>query len=171
MKFSERLSGAIMLRTGAYDDVNMDPSASKQSAIVVMLSACAIALGTHGRESPITIAVAIAAGILGWVLWSWVAHAVGTTLLRTSGTAPDWGRMLRTTGFATAPGLLAAVGMLRPLAGVAVFVSAVWMLTAFVVAVKQTLNYTSTTRAALVYSVAWGVNVLLLMIAFTPGGA
>jgi hypothetical protein len=162
--FTQRLSGALKLSPGAFEDVELDTRSFAQSASVVVLSAAAMALGTHGRESPVTIAVAIGTGVFGWVLWSWIAFAVGTTLLRTSQTDANWGQLLRTTGFATAPGLIAVAGIFRPLAGIAVFTAAIWIVLALLVAAKQALDYSSTPRAVLVCLVAWSVNVIFVLL-------
>ena len=170
MTFAQRLKGAILLHPKAYADVEADRTALGQSATVVLLSSCCVTLGTHGSESAITLAVAMGASLLGWVVWSWIAFAIGTTLLRTTQTEADWAQVLRTTGFATAPGLIAAAGILRPLAGIAVFIAIVWMIVAFTIAVKQVLDYTSTTRAALVCTVAWGFHVFCLVLAVSASG-
>jgi hypothetical protein len=167
--FTQRISGALKLNASAFDDVDVDATSLTQALIVVIVSAAAMALGTHGQESPITVIVAIGTGIFGWVLWSWIAFAVGTTLLRAPQTNTNWGQVLRTSGFATAPGLIAVAGMFRPLAGIAVFTAALWILVAFVVAAKQALDYSSTPRAVLVCVVAWSVNVtVLLLVLSTP---
>ena len=169
MTYTERLSGALKLSPSAFEDVELDTTSLTKALSVVVLSSGAMAVGTHGRESPATVAVAIATGIFGWVLWSWIAFAVGTTLLRTPQTDANWGQLLRTTGFATAPGWIAVTGMIRPLAGIAVFTAALWISIAFVVATKQALDYTSTPRAVLVCLVAWFVNItFLLMVLPTP---
>jgi hypothetical protein len=140
MTFTQRFAGTLKLNSTAFEDVELDATSLAQAALVVALSATAMALGTHGRESPISVAVAIGAGLVGWVLWSWIAFALGPTWLRTSQTEANWGQLLRTTGFATAPGLIALLGLFHPLAGIAVFTAAIWIIIAFVVAVKQALD-------------------------------
>ena len=171
MTFAERLKGAILLHPNAYADVEADHTALKQSVGVVLLSSCCVTLGAHGSESAITLATVMAASLLAWVVWSWIAFAVGTTLLRTTQTEADWAQVLRTTGFATAPGLIAAAGILRPLAGIAVFIAIVWTIVAFTTAVKEALDYSSTTRAALVCTIAWGFHVFCLVLAMSASGS
>jgi hypothetical protein len=63
--------------------------------------------------------------------------------------------LLRTTGFAAAPGILRIFGIVPGL-GVPVFIiSAVWMLAAMVVAVRQALDFTGTRRALAVCGLGW----------------
>jgi hypothetical protein len=74
--------------------------------------------------------------------------------------------LLRTIGFATAPGCLRVLGVL-PGVTIPVFaVTAVWMLAAMVVAVRQALDYQSTARAMVACGLGW---VLATAIAIVLG--
>lgn len=160
----------LRLRPAAFEEVEHDISSLAQAVAVVGVSSAAMTLGTHGRESVGTVATAVAAGVAGWILWSWAAFAIGTTLLREGQTEADWGQLLRTTGFATAPGLVAFFGIVRPFAGIAVFVGAIWTVAAFFLAVKQALDYRSTVRTAAVCAICWTLHmVILLLLVSTPG--
>jgi Yip1-like protein len=171
MTLWQRFTGAIRLDPRVYEEVEVDRSSLRQALLVVMVSAVCLALGMHGRQTPLLLAYAMAAAILGWVLWAWIAFAVGTTILKTPNTTADWGELLRTTGFATAPGVIAAAGMIEPLAGVAVAVASLWMLAAFVVAVRQALDFNSTGRAVAVCAIGWAIHtLLLLMVVSVPIG-
>jgi hypothetical protein len=65
---------------------------------------------------------------------------IGTRLLPTSETRADLGELLRTLGFASAPGVL-RIGALWEPAGFAIFtLCTLWMLVAMVVAVRQALD-------------------------------
>jgi hypothetical protein len=68
---------------------------------------------------------------------------------------------MRTIGFASTPGLLRVLGIMTPLAKPVFVLTALWMLAAMIVAVRQALDYTSTARAVAVCVVGW-----LLAIAF-----
>jgi hypothetical protein len=91
---------------------------------------------------------------------------VGARLLPGARTHSDVGELLRTLGFAAAPGIIAYLtlvpGMLMPV----LIASRLWMLLAMVVAVRQALDYTSTWRAVAVCLVGW-----LLTSAFILGFA
>jgi hypothetical protein len=70
-------------------------------------------------------------------------------------TRSNVGQLLRTIGFATAPGCLRVMGIL-PGSTLPVFaLSAIWMLVAMVVAVRQALDYESTARALAVCALGW----------------
>ena len=63
----------------------------------------------------------------------------------------DIGELLRTIGFATAPGILRIFGLVPGLGVPMVVISAVWMLAAMIAAgVPQALDFTSTGRAVAV---------------------
>jgi hypothetical protein len=74
------------------------------------------------------------------------------------------GQLLRTTGFATAPGLLRVVGILPELTIPSFAVAALWMLLAMIVAVRQALDYTSTGRAIAVCGLGWVLAIALAIL-------
>lgn len=154
--FHERIIGAAKLDIHVFEEVENDFSALGQAMIVVVLSSLAGAIGLLGRggDSPSIIA-GTAATLVGWFFWAWITYFIGTRLLPMPQTHADFGQLLRTTGFAAAPGILKVFGLL-PILGtpILIFVG-FWMLAAFVVAVRQALDYTNTLRAVGVCLVGW----------------
>ena len=65
------------------------------------------------------------------------------------------GQLMRTLGFAKAPGVLRIFGGLPNIGPIVLGVVSVWMLIAMVIAVRQALDFTTTWRAAVVCLVAW----------------
>jgi hypothetical protein len=72
--------------------------------------------------------------------------------------------LLRTTGFATAPGLLRIVGVLPGMTIPSFAVAAIWMLLAMVIAVRQALDYTSTGRAIAVCGLGWLLAITFALV-------
>ena len=71
------------------------------------------------------------------------------------------GELLRTIGFASAPGCLRVLGIV-PGATIPVFaVTAIWMLAAMAVAVRQALDYQTTARAVAVCVLGWVLAIAL----------
>ena len=75
------------------------------------------------------------------------------------------GQMLRTLGFAQAAGLFGVLGLVPVVGWVAYAVCSVWILIAMVIAVRQALDYDSTTRAIVVCIVAWVVMLTIQLVA------
>jgi hypothetical protein len=88
---------------------------------------------------------------------------VGATFFKGPETETDYREVLRTTGFAFAPGLLRLFAFVTPpKLGVAITVSGdAWMLVCGIVAVRQALDFT-TARAIGTFGVAYGLMWLLL---------
>ena len=85
-------------------------------------------------------------------------------------THADYGQLLRTIGFASAPGVIRMVGIVPGLGGIVFAVAGVWMLVAMVIAVRQALDYTSTLRAVGVCLIGWLAQALVLGIAIAAFG-
>ena len=78
---------------------------------------------------------------------------------------------MRTIGFASAPGILRAFGLITPIAGAVFVICTLWMFLAMVVAVRQALDYRSTLRAMAVCAIGFPVYALGLMISILLLGA
>lgn len=130
-----RLLGAATFDVATYEEVEHDTAATGQAAGVVVMVAVARAIGESGDGLGSALLAAVAA-FLGWGIWAGVTYLVGTRVF--DGTA-TWGELLRTLGFAQAPGLLFILGVL-PLMGLVLWVVPLWMLVTGFVAVRQALD-------------------------------
>jgi hypothetical protein len=163
-----RLIGAALLRPAVYEDVEADPTAIVQAIVVVLLSAIAAGVGSFGvaARRPMVLAVISVLALIVWVVWAFLAYVIGTRLLPSSRTQADVGQLLRTIGFASAPGALRIFGII-PGATTAVFaITELWMLMAMIVAIRQALDYSSTVRAVAVCGLAW---ILAVGLGFVLG--
>ena len=161
--FTERLVGAATLSVHTYEEVERDATAIGQAIGVVILSSLAAGIGNIWRGGPGFLGGVVGA-LLGWLVWAGLTYLIGTRLLPEARTRADWGQLLRTTGFATAPGIVRVLGII-PLLGWLVFgIAYLWMLAAFVVAVKQALDYTSTGRAIGVCLIGWVANGAIFLL-------
>jgi hypothetical protein len=148
--FLQRAIGAARLDVATYEEVEADRGATGQAMLVVVLAAIAAgigAIGQHGSQGPIRIAIS---ALGAWVVWAFVTWIVGTKILPGPETKSNMGELLRTIGFASAPGILRVFAGLRGIGPVIGFIVAVWMLVAMVIAVRQALDYRGTGRAVAV---------------------
>ena len=155
--FIMRLIGAVALDPLTYEEVEADKSATGQAALVVVLSSLAAGVGARGLGGgSLQSAVFIAAiSLILWAAWALVTFEIGSRLMPSPETRGDVDELLRTIGFAAAPGMLRVFGIV-PAASLAAFViTSIWMLCAMVVAVRQALDYTSTARAIAVCVIGW----------------
>jgi hypothetical protein len=170
--FVQRLIGAAALDAAVYEDVEADTGATAQAFAVVLLSSVAGGIGLRGVSGgPVNIAFFSMVALLAWIAWALVTYAIGAFLLPEPQTSVDVGELMRTLGFAATPGLLRILGAIPPLALPVLGVTAVWMLAAMVVAVRQALDYTSTARAVAVCVVGWVLAVgvaIVLGVFFGP---
>jgi hypothetical protein len=161
--FLQRLIGAAALDSAIYEEVEADRSATGQALTVIILSSLAAAVGSRGLGGA-TLSNAAFFGLvslMAWGAWAVLALQIGSRVLPEPETSVDVGELLRTTGFAATPGILRVFGIL-PGVTIPVFViTAVWMLAAMVVAVRQALDYRSTGRAIAVCVLGWLLAIAL----------
>ena len=159
--FVERMIGAAKLDVNTYEEVEADTSALGQAMAVVILGSLAAGIGNL-RDGGLMGLVGISlASLLGWFIWAGLTYVIGTKVLPEPQTKADMGEMLRTTGFASSPGLLRVLGILPLLGGLVGLIISIWMLAAFVVAVRQALDYTSTGRAVAVCLIGFVVYLVI----------
>lgn len=154
----ERMLGAATLNPATFEEVEHDENATMQAAGVVALVAAAQALGRWG--GPFAMGSAAGVALLGWLVWAGITYFVGTRLF--GGTA-TWGELLRTLGFAHAPGILAALAFFPVLGSFLRLALMVWMLLAAIVALRQALDVT-TGKAIATGVVGWLILAVLQAI-------
>lgn len=135
--FVERMKGAAMLDVDTYEEVEADTDATSEAAGVVALVAVAGAIGAIGSGSTAVIAGVVTA-FVGWGLWAGITYIVGDKLL--GGTA-SWGELLRTLGFAQAPGVLLAFGIIPGFHTIIAIVVSIWTLITGIIAIRQALDF------------------------------
>ena len=145
-----RMLGAARLSVDTFEDVERDGSATIQAIIVVIIVAIATGVGQLlSGEANIfeALVFGVIRGVLSWVVWALVALLVGTTILKSEHTEADWGQVARGTGFAQTPGILNILSFI-PFVGWAILaIALVWQWAGMVIALRQSLDYTSTWRA------------------------
>jgi Yip1-like protein len=171
--FAGRIIGAARLNVAIYEEVEADRTATTQAMVVVILASLAAGIGSIGvGEGAIrNIVVGSIGGLVSWVIWAFMTYVIGTRLFPEPQTEADTAQLMRTLGFAQAPGL-ARVFVGAPLVGpLVLLVVSVWMLVAMVIAVRQALDYQSTWRAVAVCIVGWIIAIVIPMILILTTGA
>ena len=159
--FLHRVTGAAMLKPAVYEEVEADRGATMQAMGVVALSSLAAGVGALGvANAHLTSLVSISLlAFAVWGIWALLTLQIGARIFPAPRTQADIGQLLRTIGFATAPGILRIVGLIPGTTTVVFAVTAVWMLMAMIVAIRQALDYTSTARAFAVCGLGWALSL------------
>jgi hypothetical protein len=171
--FSNRTMRAAVLDPSLYEEIEADPAAGWQAALVVVVASMAAGIGAGGSQGAglRTFVVFTAIALASWMAWAWLIAEIGRRVLPEPQTRTSFGELLRTIGFAAAPGWLQIFAAL-PAMTVPVFgITAIWMLAAMVVAVRQALDYRRTSRAVAVCTLALSLVVAMavgLGILFGP---
>jgi len=161
-----RLMGAATLDAGMYEGVEADRGTTLQAAVTVVLASLAAGIGAGGWYglSAATMVAVSATACLTWVAWAFMVYHIGTRMLPEPQTSVTLGELLRTTGFAAAPGLLQVFAML-PAMSVPIFVGTwIWMLAAMVIAVQHALDYRSVWRAVGVCLIGLSLSMALALV-------
>jgi hypothetical protein len=164
--FFHRLAGAAMLDATTYEEIEADGRALPQAFAVVLLSSLAAGIGARGAwGSAATLSFFALASVLAlatWVAFALLTFHIGSRLLATPETHVDVGELLRTLGFAAAPGLLQVFALFSPWAVPICALAFAWTVVASVVAVRQSLDFTSTPRAIAVCLLAWALPLAMV---------
>ena len=164
--FVMRLIGAAALDTAIYEEVEADRTATGQALVVVLLSSVASGIGARGLGggSLQNIVFISIVSLIAWAAWALVTFEIGARLMPEPQTRGDVGELLRTIGFASTPGLIRLLAVITPIAIPVFALSAVWMLAAMIVAVRQALDYKHTSRAIAVCVLGWALAVTMVVV-------
>ena len=157
----ERMIRAAKLDVSLYEEVESDIGAMGQAMTVVVLSSLAAGIGSLSVGGLKGIVLGLISALIGWFIWAYITYLIGTKLLPEPQTKADHGELLRTIGFASAPGVIRILGIIPGLIGIVSSVAAIWMLIAMVIAVRQALDYQSTLRAVGVCLIGWVIQAVI----------
>lgn len=153
-----RVVGAAALRSAVFGEVAEDRGALAQAVVVVLLASLAASTQDYGLGWGAMAWVA-AVSVLQWLFWVLVSYEVGCDLL---GGEATLAALLRTLGFARAPGILMALG---PVVGGIHFLAHAWTFLAGVVAIREACAF-GMVRAVITAMCGivpyWALNFLVL---------
>ena len=163
--YIRRFVGAMTLDPSAYEEVESDRGAIFQALATVLLASLAEGLALRAVLGPDSVVLTTAIALIGWVAWAVLTFEVGARILPGARTHSSVGELMRTLGFAAAPGCVAFLALVPGLPIPVLAFSRTWMLLAMIVAVRQALDYTSTWRAVAVCALAWLVTTAMIVAA------
>lgn len=167
LNFANRLIRAAMLDASLYEEVEADRRALGQAVVVVLLSSLAAGIGGAGLQGPSWEVQLLVTGValVTWAAWAMLVLQIGARMMPEPQTRSDIGQLLRTIGFAAAPGLVQVFAMHPPVT-IPVFVASwIWMAAAMVIAIRQALDYRGTWHAIAVTATAL-LLILGLVVTF-----
>ncbi|MGQ0792680.1 MAG: YIP1 family protein [Deltaproteobacteria bacterium] len=164
MSLIDKMIRAAKLDVSLYEEVERDESATKQALMVVVLGSICSGIGSIGALGTKGLVTGVVSGIVGWVLWSLIIFLIGVKALKHTS---DMGELLRCLGFAFAPNILSIVGIVPVIGGLARFAVSIWVLVAFIVAVRQALDC-ETGRAILVSVIGFIIFMVISFLFLAP---
>lgn len=167
----ERMIRAARLDASLYDEVETDETATPQALFVVIIASICSGIGSAISTAKLGVAPSIIfaslisgliLSLVGWLIWSFITYIIGTKIF---GGIATYGELLRTIGFADAPGILLIFSFIPLLGGVLSFIIGIWGLVAMAIAVRQALDF-STTNAILTCIVGFIAYLVFEFILF-----
>ena len=162
MNYFQRLQKAIMLDVSFYEEVENDKKFTDQAMMTVVLVSIVQGLMIAGF-APIALVQGILGSLVRFIIWAFFIAFVGTRILPEPETKSNTGELIRTLGFAYAPGLLVIFKVLPFINSFVDPIVFILQLAAMTIAVRQALDFNSTVRAVGVCIVAF----LLMIVALT----
>ena len=162
MNYFQRLQKAIMLDVSFYEKVENDKKFTDQAMMTVVLVSIVQGFMIAGF-APIALVQGILGSLVRFIIWAFFIAFVGTRILPEPETKSNTGELIRTLGFAYAPGLLVIFKVLPFINSFVDPIVVILQLAAMTIAVRQALDFNSTVRAVGVCIVAF----LLMIVALT----
>ncbi|MCD6254900.1 MAG: YIP1 family protein [Deltaproteobacteria bacterium] len=162
-RFVNRIIRAAKLDSSLYEEVEADTEAMGQAMAVVVLSSVAAGIGS-AMQGVGALFLGTVLSLVGWYIWAYLIYLIGTKLLPEPQTKSDPKELLRTIGFSSSPGLIRILGIIPPLRSIAFSIASIWMIIAMVIAIRQALDYKSTTRAIGVVFIGWFVQIVFFTL-------
>lgn len=165
-----RARRVVALDAPIFRTIARDPNATQQAAIVVGVVALASAIGGAG-EGGGGIFLGLVGALVSWLVFAGLAWFFGTSIFGTPTTSTNWESLLRTLGYAQAPGILSIFGFIPVLGWLAALAGGIWTIVTGIIAIRETLGF-STGRAiitAIVAAIASAMVMGILSLIFGVG--
>jgi hypothetical protein len=152
----------IKLDFPVFKDIESDPKATTEAAIVVAAASVLSAIGSAaGSQRPVMAFLGgVVSGVVGWIVWSYVSHFAGGVLYKSQGTFES---MLRVIGYATAPQLLGILNIIPCIGWIGGLVGGILALIASIMAIREGLDL-DTGQAIIVALVGFFALLLVSII-------
>jgi hypothetical protein len=163
--------GAARLEVAIYEEVEADRAATLQAMAVVFLASIAAGIGSVG-VGPGGLRNIVMTGVgslASWVIWAFMTYVIGTRLLPEPQTQADTGQLMRTLGFAQAPGVARIFVGVPAIGPLVLLIVSLWMLVAMIIAVRLALDYQSTWRALAVCVIGWVIAIAIPALLIVTG--
>jgi hypothetical protein len=158
-----RMMGAAMLSVDTFEEVEADQTATAQAATVVVMVALCQAIGSW-TLGPFAAGWAAVVAFGSWLIWAGITYVVGEKLFDGKAT---WGELLRTLGFAQAPGVLFLFGIIPLFGWAATLFVSLWIMVAGFIAIRQALDI-GNLQTFLTVLIGGGVYAVLQNLPFFP---
>jgi hypothetical protein len=154
--------GAMTFRAAIYREIATQPGATAP-AIGILLLSCFV-------PGSVSIVYGTLGGILysfsGWAIWICLAYMIGAKIFPESPVDSGLLRLLRAGGFAASPALLGFFGLAAVVGHILPITTTVWVIAATAVAIREALQYRTTSRAVAVCLASWAGTLLILAALF-----
>jgi hypothetical protein len=163
----QRMIRAAKLDVALYEEVEADPGAMGQAISVVTLSAVAAGLGNIQVAGLMGLVAGTVGALIAWYVWAYLTYFIGAKFVPEPNTNTTPEQLMRTIGFANAPGVIRILAFIPGMGALVFGVAGIWTLVATVIAVRQALDYESTWRAIGVCVLGWLLQGLIVFFALS----
>lgn len=165
----DRAMRVSKLELPVYRTIELDKKATTEAAIVVGVVAVASAIGSLGGDDWfLNLIVGLVGTFLSWVIFAAMTYFFGRNVFGVPASEVSVEGLMRTQGYAHAPGVLAVVGFIPLLGWIVVLIAGIWALVTAIIAIRESLNV-GTGRAIIVgiiALIATGIVVGIIRLLF-----
>ena len=172
-KLLNRMIRAARMDTSLYEEMETDEEAAGHAVMIALLASVATGIGLGlagllGGSGALWFLWGLLSGffasLVGWFAWVLLTYFSGTTFLRGPEKASMW-ELTRTLGFANSPGVLRILIFVPMVGWLIMILAGIWILASGIIAVRQTLDFTSG-KAAATCALGWLVYMAVLFLVY-----
>jgi hypothetical protein len=163
----DRIMRVIKLDFSVFKEIEGDPNATSEAAIVVVVATLFSALGSAVRSQHFfaSFLSSLVSGVIGWVVWSAVTYFVGKSMFSGKGSLEG---MLRLIGYSQAPQILGILNVIPCVGWIGALAGGILSLIMGVMAVREGLDL-DTGQAIIVIivgAIGWAIVSAIIALIF-----
>ena len=172
-KLINRMMRAARMDSNLYEEMETDEDAAGHAVMIALLAGVATGIGLGlagliGGAGVLWFVWGLLSGffasLVGWFAWVLLTYFSGSTFLK-GPVKPSMTELTRTLGFANSPGVLRLLLFIPMIGWFVIILTGIWTLASGIIAVRQTLEYSSA-KAAATCTLGWLVYMAILCLVY-----
>ena len=167
-KLIDFIRRACSLQGSLFKESGRNPEMASFAVAILIISSIAAGIGSVGRIGVSGILLGSTSALASWLIWASFTYFAAAKIAPGEEKEVSYLRFFIAAGFASAPGIVKVLAVIRSVNRIVFAISFLWMIAVMAVALKEIFKYKTAAEAILLSGAGW--LAMYIFISFLLGG-